>query len=97
MVDAIGSNRVATGDLARVTTTKTAPAAPVASVQSAGETAARESVALSKVLSSTPPVDTNRVAEIRKAIANGTFPILPATIADRMLALKMDWSTNDQA
>ena len=44
-----------------------------------------------------PPVDAARVAEIRKAIADGTFPILPATIADRMLALKLDWTSHEKA
>ena len=31
------------------------------------------------------------------AIASGTFPILPATIADRLLALKMNWDGHDAA
>lgn len=46
-------------------------------------------------LASKPPVDAERVAQIKKAIANGTFPILPATIADRILALRYDWMSND--
>lgn len=48
-------------------------------------------------LASKPPVDTDRVREIKHAIANGTFPILPATIADRLLALRYDWMSNEQA
>ncbi|MCB2058590.1 MAG: flagellar biosynthesis anti-sigma factor FlgM [Novosphingobium sp.] len=32
------------------------------------------------------PVDADRVAEIRKAIEKGTYPILPAKIADAMIA-----------
>lgn len=32
------------------------------------------------------PVDADRVAEIRKALEQGTYPILPATIADGIIA-----------
>ncbi|WP_375396743.1 flagellar biosynthesis anti-sigma factor FlgM [uncultured Sphingomonas sp.] len=52
---------------------------------------------LARDLATAPPVDGERVARIRKAIADGTFPILPATIADRLLALRMDWLSNDAA
>lgn len=48
-------------------------------------------------LAGAPPVDTDRVAQIKHAIANGTFPILPATIADRLLALRYDWMSSDPA
>ena len=33
-----------------------------------------------------PPVDTDRVAEIRKAIERGQYPIVPAKVADAMIA-----------
>lgn len=33
-----------------------------------------------------PPVDADRVAEIRKAIEQGTYPIVPAKVADAMIA-----------
>jgi negative regulator of flagellin synthesis FlgM len=42
-----------------------------------------------------PPIDHERVARIRSAIRNGTFPIYPATIADRLLALKLEWNPHD--
>lgn len=32
------------------------------------------------------PVDTDRVAEIRKAVENGTYPVIPTQIADAMIA-----------
>lgn len=47
---------------------------------------------LARTLAAQPPVDMDRVAQIKKAIANGDFPILPATIADQMIALKLDWN-----
>jgi negative regulator of flagellin synthesis FlgM len=33
-----------------------------------------------------PPVDTERVELIRKAVESGTYPILPAKVADAMIA-----------
>ncbi|WP_197054287.1 flagellar biosynthesis anti-sigma factor FlgM [Sphingomonas sp. 37zxx] len=48
-------------------------------------------------LASKPPIDAERIARIRRAVKDGTFPISPATIADRMLALKLNWKPNDPA
>lgn len=47
---------------------------------------------MARNLAAQPPVDMDRVAEIKRAIAKGDFPILPATIADQMIALKLDWN-----
>lgn len=33
-----------------------------------------------------PPVDSDRVAEIRSAIQNGHYPVVPARIGDAMIA-----------
>lgn len=33
-----------------------------------------------------PPVDVERVMEIRKAVENGTYPVTPTRIADAMIA-----------
>jgi negative regulator of flagellin synthesis FlgM len=52
---------------------------------------------LSSAMAAQAPVDTDRVARIKKAIADGRFPTVPATIADRLLALKMEWDPNDKA
>lgn len=51
---------------------------------------------LAAQLAARPPVDAERVQQIKKAIANGTFPILPATIADRLLAVRYEWMSNDR-
>jgi negative regulator of flagellin synthesis FlgM len=56
-----------------------------------------ESIALAKSMAASPPIDASRVAAIKKAIATGTFPILPATIADRLMALRLDWNSNETA
>jgi negative regulator of flagellin synthesis FlgM len=34
----------------------------------------------------TIPVDQSRVAEIRQAVQNGTYPVVPAKISDAMIA-----------
>ena len=34
---------------------------------------------------------------LRKAIADGRFPLSPATIADRLIALKLDWNSHEPA
>ena len=36
-----------------------------------------------------PPVDVDRVAKIRKAVETGTYPVVPAKIADAMIAAGM--------
>lgn len=33
-----------------------------------------------------PPIDADRVQEIRRAIEKGTYPIVPARVADAMIA-----------
>lgn len=104
MVDAIGTGAVATPDprvaLTRTTqVTQAAPATPAAPVTAAKDptpqSAAPQIAALAKAMASSAPVDTDRVAEIKQALANGTFPILPATIADQMMALRYDWVSRD--
>lgn len=103
MVDSIGAKPSVAGDrsVARVaaatpTTIVQTPvqlqaqAQPQASVRS-------DSLALAKSMASAPPVNATRVAEIKKAIASGNFPILPATIADRLMALSLAWNSNDKA
>lgn len=38
-----------------------------------------------------PPIDEERVAQIRRAIATNSYPIVAETIADRLIAIKMNW------
>ena len=33
-----------------------------------------------------PPVDAERVALVRKAVENGTYPVIPARVADAIIA-----------
>ncbi|WP_242415896.1 flagellar biosynthesis anti-sigma factor FlgM [Sphingomonas panni] len=102
MVDSVGSRLVSsiggrgvarTDGQTRAETTQGAPDATPAksgvSLLSGGTTA--------QAMSAAPPVDTDRVATIRKAISEGRFPLSPATIADRLIALKLDWNSNEPA
>lgn len=52
---------------------------------------------LAKSAAASAPVDNDRVSQIRAAIANGTFPIMPPKIADTLIALKMNWHPHDAA
>ncbi|MEZ0497265.1 flagellar biosynthesis anti-sigma factor FlgM [Sphingomonas sp. IW22] len=96
MVDPIGSklNKVALAPVAPVkAAARVAPAAD-AKVEAG---AASSMVATARDLASTPPVDSDRVARIRKAVADGSFPIVPTTIADRLLAFKLNWKPDEPA
>lgn len=94
MIDPIGGT---SAGVTRVST-PVAAAAPVAPVRQQVATETPDAPkALAKALAAEPPVDAERVARIKKAIADGTFPILPSKIADRLLALKLQWNPNDQA
>ena len=97
MVETVAGKVSGGGSVTRVQPA-TAATPPIAVRQPAPERTT-DSVSLSVLaqLAGKPPIDEARVAEIKKAIANGTFPISPATIADRLLAFKMNWNGNDQA
>ncbi|MFN3433805.1 MAG: flagellar biosynthesis anti-sigma factor FlgM [Sphingomonas sp.] len=102
MVDSIGSTPLqASGSVSRVAAPAAAPTVQPALQQAAQQAPAQAATTqlsgLAKQLASEPPVDSDRVGEIKKAIESGTFPILPATIADRLLALKMNWDGHDAA
>jgi negative regulator of flagellin synthesis FlgM len=102
MVDVSGAKPVAEGMVARV-------AAPGPVVRFVAASAAQSSSStltstfgdvaqaggLAQTMAASAPVDTDRVATIKKAIADGNFPLVPATIADRLIALKLQWHPTD--
>lgn len=95
MVDPIGWK--ATAPLAR-TSVSTAASTPIrAAAVPAVDTArtAGQTAGVTQQLAAEPPVDVERVARIKAAIAAGKFPILPSTIADRLLAFKLEWNGNE--
>ncbi len=101
----ITTSRLNAGDIrtARLTPVDRVAATPEAGLASApaaakdtnGDTSAL--TGLASAMSAQPPVNSERVAQIKRAIADGHFPILPATIADQMIALKLSWNHNDAA
>jgi len=95
MMESIGIK--ATGSVTRIASA--APVSPVRSTTTETTTpvAAPDPTALARSLASSPPVDSDRVSQIKAAIAKGTFPLLPSTIADQMIALKLAWNPNDKA
>jgi negative regulator of flagellin synthesis FlgM len=97
MVDTVSATSVSSRDLTVSRVTRTAPATPVATGGSTAVDQPAGATTLARTLSASAPVDADRVAAVKKAIQNGTFPISPATIADRLLALKLEWNSNDQA
>lgn len=91
MVDSMGVKGASDRAVARVlASASVAPTQPATRAPQPQPDVASLSGVAAK-LASRPPVDTERVQQIKNAVANGTFPILPATIADRLLALRYDW------
>jgi len=77
------------GALARLKTRGTAPVARAEAVPSAGDDGAKAgdvTMAAVIVAGAEAPIDHDRVAEIRKAVEEGRYPILPTKIADAMIA-----------
>jgi negative regulator of flagellin synthesis FlgM len=96
MVDPIGPKGSTPTDL------RVAPVSPVVAPPKVASATTVDHLAspvaqLARQLAAQPPVDTDRVARIKRAIADGTFPILPATIADQLLSLRYDWMSHDAA
>ena len=96
MVDPIGNRPGMTGPTRIAPVRTVAPSSP-GTAALPGDRLETDAVGLRRSLAEAPPVDTERVAEIRKAIEKGEFPITPARIADRLLALKLNWNPNGAA
>ena len=96
MVDSIGTKPVSASDRPVAPVARIGAAPAVDAVARGTDTAHEPGLtAMTRQMAATPPVDLERVARIRKAISDGSFPIYPAQIADRLIALKLDWNPND--
>ena len=93
MVDPVSIRGVTGGDFGVAATARVSAAPAATPVARQPEAANRDVQAsgIARELAASAPIDFDRVARIKRAISTGTFPILPAKIADRMLALKYDW------
>ncbi len=63
------------------------PAAATSTGNSAATGISLEVTGAAEVLA--PPVDAERVAEIRKALRDGTYPLVPTRIVDAMIAAQV--------
>ncbi|WP_326523266.1 flagellar biosynthesis anti-sigma factor FlgM [Sphingomonas sp.] len=98
MVDPVGIKTVsASRPLAAVAPASAVQVPQPATQQVQAQAAPSSLQALTKPAASAPPVDVERVAKIKKAIQDGSFPLIPSTIADRLLALKLEWNPNEPA
>ena len=98
MVDSISSKPVTGRDLQVVPVARAAQAASAKATGREGLVA--EQLKLSAMafgFTEQAPVDLERVSRIRAAIRKGNFPIYPAQIADRLIALKYEWTGHDEA
>ncbi len=91
MVDPVGTRPVTQGRSVEPVARATSFAAPRALVDRRSEPAGSGIAALVADYAATPPVDLERVAKIRHAIENNTYPIVAETIADRLIAIKLNW------
>ncbi|MFN3991065.1 MAG: flagellar biosynthesis anti-sigma factor FlgM [Erythrobacter sp.] len=69
-----------------------ARAAPLPAAVSAKPGVAVEIGAASEVDLASPPVDPERVAKIRNALRDGTYPLVPTKIADAMIAAQVSFA-----
>lgn len=63
-----------------------AKALPSEDQSAAPRTEAAQAQITARDAGTAPPVDTERVSAIKRAVETGTYPILPAKIADAMIA-----------
>ncbi|MEH3045755.1 flagellar biosynthesis anti-sigma factor FlgM [Sphingomonas adhaesiva] len=99
MVDSVSTSTIKAGDLRAGGVLRAAAAAPVAAASTTPTPLRTEAPVapetMARTMASSAPVDVERVQAIKTAIANGTFPLSPATIADQLIALKYDWMSNE--
>ncbi len=99
MVDSVSTSTIKAGDLRAGGVLRATAATPMAAASTTPAPARTPAPAapetLSRSMASSAPVDVERVQMIKSAIANGTFPLSPATIADQLIALKYDWMSNE--
>lgn len=95
MVESIGTKAGAVTDRRTVPVEPAAKVAAVRSVVSDAPAVQSAAAEIAGQAAAQAPVDSDRVSRIRKAIQDNKFPLSPSTIADRLLALKLDWKSRD--
>jgi len=95
MIDPIGMKPGALHGRPAAVTDPVDPVAQSAPVSRHTHTAETETDvgSVAREMAASPPVDRERVEQIRRAIAEGNYPIQPAKIADRLIAAQLDWAS----
>ena len=94
MIDPLGMKPGAVPDRRPATLEPVARPVPTPPVsREAGSVPAEPGIAaVARAMASAPPVDLERVAQIKRALEEGRFPIVPAKIADRLIAAELSWT-----
>lgn len=71
--------------------TKVVALTPVRGIE-ASAVAETEVRAAAREMAAKPPVDADRVEQIKRALEEGRFPITPSLIADRLIAAELSWA-----
>ena len=79
-------------DRAAAASARPAPAPAAAPAAAARPGVAVEIGAASEVDLASPPVDADRVDAIRRALREGTYPLVPTKIADAMIAAQVSFA-----
>ena len=92
MVDPVGSKPVSSLDRRIAPVTAGTPAARLDAVADRADPPRAVSVAdAARTAAQSAPVDHDRVATLRAAIANGSYRPAPQAIADKLLGAKQEW------
>ena len=93
-LSAVGASRaVAAGERAQIEA-RTRPAATAASSAAASGVSLEVS---SPIDVAAPPVDAERVKQIKAALADGSYPLVPTKIADAMIAAQVSLSIPERS
>lgn len=88
MIDGVGDNKVSRIGLARIGLERAAPAAKLGDNKVQAKVESPVSPAAEMALAG-PPVNAEKVAAIRAAIAEGRYPVDANKIAERMIELDL--------
>lgn len=90
----IGATRaLSTSDRAQLEARTPAAAAPRAAVPAAGVSV---EIGAANDAATSPPIDAERVSQIRAALQDGSYPLVPAKIADALIAAQVSLSLPEQ-
>lgn len=89
MIDGVGRSERGRLTLDRASVERSAPTAKTGEVVQQERPAVAHSLAYEMLSAVGPPVDVQKVAQLRAAIAEGRYPVDPQKIAESMVALDL--------